>query len=217
MNTIAQLQAEVNLATTQAMSNAKEAAQLNVLTAQLALVNSEVFQLALINEAKQTAKLQAMGKYINQCKEVVIMNPVRDTVRRTDKKWNGTPTFGLGKDVELLHTLCTGILYSVEQHKEIMVAITKVNLDTVERFLNALGRTSYYSQRFGCIVDEVPHQVKEAKQTAMLLATQLGLVLDTNLLTDATFEARGASARLKANEAEKEIVNTPQAISFTME
>ena len=217
MNTIEQLKAEVAEVTKQAIEAAKEAAQVNALAARLALVQSEPFKQALTREAEQTAKLEAMNSYISLCKEVVVMNPVRDTVLRKDKQWNGRPTYGLGKDIELLHTLCTGILYSVAQHKDVMLAITKVNLDTIERFLNALGRTPYYSDRYECVVDALPYDTEEAKQTATLLATQLGVTLDTSKLTEATFALRATTDALKAEEAAKEVLNTPPNMSFTME
>lgn len=214
--TIEQLRAQVAEKTQAAMAKAKEQAEYRVLTARLGLVESDAFQNALSREAEQTAKYKTLTDHIAAAKEVIVSAPVHDPRTRQDKEWNGRPTYGLGKDVQLLHELCSGMLYSVDQHKTVMQELTGLNMDTVEQFLTALGNTAYYSGPYNVVIDEVPYNLEAIKSTAMLLGEQLGLVIDTSAITEQSMNKRFTSARLQAEKQKLANDSLPEDTHFTM-
>ena len=216
MNTIEQLKAELENRTNAIIEEAKEKATIAGIQAQLDVVNSSAYQEAKVHQEQVAQRHAAMVDRINSCKAIVSAVPVMDKKTRQEKKWNGRPTYGLGKDLELLHELASGLLYSVDEHKQLMQS--KVNLDllTVESFLTSLGNTAYYSSQYETIVPEVPYNVQQAKSAAMLLGSQLGLALDLTSLTEENMADRFAKARIKAekDKLEDELLDTSS--HFTM-
>jgi hypothetical protein len=199
--TLEEMKAAVVAKATAVAAQAKEKAEMAGLTARMKLMDSEVYQVALTNESAQTSKHEAMEELIEQCKAVVIATPVHDAISRQNKKWNGRPTYGLGKDMELLHTLASGLLYSVDQHKAIMVDLVGLNLNTVEKFLNSLGNTAYYNASHDVIMEEVMYNLPVLQESVLLLGEQLGLAIDTSSLTEDNLNKRFRVASLKADSA----------------
>lgn len=215
--TIQELQAKAATKAAQIAAQAKEAAKKAVLEATISLYESETYQNALTTEAKKELVINSLERKIETCKQVIVQTPVHDKVTRQDKQWNGRPTYGLGKDIELLHTLASGILYATTQHKTLMLEAAPVNPNTMELFLTALGTVAYYSPKRNAIIPAVPYNAEVAVQAATLLGAQLGLVLDTSLLTKETMSERFNKARLRAEEQEAEASLVPQDTHFTMQ
>lgn len=203
----AQLQAQIEAAATKA----KEQAQIAMMQARIDLVTSEAFQALRARQFTEDFIVKSLEDSINKCKYIVESTPVQDIKRRKLKEWNGRPVYGLGKQLELLHNLCTGIVYAVDQHKLPMLALTPINVLEAERFLSALGNTAYYSATYSTIVEEKPYDVAQIKNSATLLAESLGITVDTSMVTDKYMSERFAAARAKADLTKLEEDNTPHA------
>lgn len=214
--TIEQLKEQVKAQTAEAMAKAKETAEVSNLQRRLALLQSEAYQKALTMQAETENKQTTMTQLIEICKAIVAENPVTDKNTRKLKTYNGSPVFGLGKDIELLHTLATGLLYSVDDHKLAMLEATKLNLATVETFLLALGQTAYYNIKTNEIVPEVACNLEQATSAVTLLGEQLGLVLDTTMLNEMTMFKRFKSAQLRAEADKLAHEALPEDTHFTM-
>lgn len=197
-------------------ARAVDKAQIASLQARMTMMDSPAYQQGLVSEAMLDQKHTAIQTLIRQCEQVVATTPIRDIKTRQDKKWNGRPTFGLGKDVELLHQLATGLQYSADTHKQIMHPLTGLNLNTVERFLASLGSAPYYNASLGHIIPTTPYDINAAVESATLLGAQLGMVLDTSLLTESHMANRFEKAFVKAQKDELDDSQLDASSHFTM-
>lgn len=205
-------------AKTQALiAETQQKAEMAALQAQMRVLESDAYQNAKVQQAINESKQTLLVQRIDECKAIVSTIPVHDKKTRQDKKWAGRPTYGMGKDLELLHELCSGVLYAVNEHKQLMLDTTGLNPNTVEQFLESLGNTAYYSTTYSTIVEEVPYNVSTARASVMLLGEQLGVVLDATALTESNTASRFEKARIRAEKAQLEDELLDSTAHFVME
>ena len=217
MNSIQEMKAAIEAKTAALIAQTKEKAEMAALTAQMKVLDSEAYQQAKVTQAINEAKQTMLTDKIEECKGIISTIPVHDKKTRQDKKWAGRPTYGLGKDIELLHELCSGVLYAVNEHKSLMLANTGLNPNTVEQFLTSLGNASYYSTAYSTIIEEVPYNIEALNQSVMLLGEQLGVVFDATMLTEASMADRFKKAAIKAEKEKLEDELLDPSSHFTME
>lgn len=215
--TIEQLKAEITAKTAALVTQTKEKAEMASLQAQMRVLESPAYQEAKVTQAINESKQTLLVQHIDECKAIVSTIPVHDKKTRQDKKWAGRPTYGMGKDLELLHELCSGLLYAVNEHKQLMLSTTGLNPNTIEQFLNSLGNTAYYSTTYSTVIEEVPYDVDTARASLMLLGEQLGVVLDASTLTEANMSARFEKARIRAEKDKLEDELLDSTAHFTMD
>lgn len=216
MTTIEELKAQLSTQLTDVVAKAKEKADIAGLQARIAVLSSEGYQNALVAEQTERTKHELLTGLIAQCASIIEDNPIADKLTRQSKRWNGKPVYGLGKDIELLHTLCTGLLYSVESHKLLMASVATINLNTVEQFIESLGTTAYYNVPYKAIVDEVAPNVETLNHAVLLLGEQLGITLNASKLTTASLTNRSNKAYAKAVSTQDEHNRVPTT-DFTMD
>lgn len=217
MNKIEELKAQLEAKTAELAAATIEKAEIASLQAQMNVLESEAYQSAKVAQAINESKQKVLTDSIEACKAIVTTMPVHDVKTRQDKKWAGRPTYGMGKDLELLHELCSGILYAVQEHKLLMLDSTGLNPNTIEQFLNSLGNTAYYSTNYSTIVEEVPYDVVAAKRAILLLGEQLGIVLDSSAVNESNMASRFEKARIKADKDKLEDELMDSSNHFTMD
>lgn len=213
---IEQLKAELVAKANSLTEQTIERAEVEALKAQLNVLNSEEYQEAKTKQAINKKKQSVLSSAIETCKAVISTMPIYNTKTRQDKKWAGRPTYGLGKDIELLHELCSGVLYSVEEHKTLMCGQVGLDISTVEEFLTSLGNTAYYSTNYSTIVEEIPYDVARIKEAILLLGEQLGIVIEDNTINETNMAARFEKARIKAEKDKLEDDTLDTTTHFTM-
>lgn len=214
--TAAELQAKLDSRTNEVNSQATEQAQIKSLEARLRLIESDAYKQAKVREAEQQQKVNTLEDKLEQCEAVTVSMPIINPSTRVARKWNQRYVFEFGRDIELLYRLASGIRYSVREHKETMLEITQLSPLTIDQFLDAMGQPAYYHQDLQIVVAEKPYDVDQAINSAMLLGEQLGLALDTTLLTKANFKNKFANALNQAETSQMEAEKAP-ATSFTMD
>lgn len=203
--------AKVQAETAEKMEMSRVQAKLNMLDNE-ALTNARV---ATQLRARTTAKLEETETALQT---IVAEMPVHNARTKQDRVWNPSRQYGLGNHIAVIAGILTGILYSVQEHKDQMLAYTGLNIDLIESTVEAFGSTAYFNKNYGVIVDEVPYNVDVLKTNLALIAETLDIDLDTSLITEATMSKRFTSARLVAErtklEEEKASIMKQQVIQM---
>lgn len=200
----------------QAQKEAVEKAQQLILEARMKLLENPVYQKTLVDIEVNNIKTATLNEHIKLCEQIIIEEPVYNRATREERKWAGRYVFEFGNDIQLLYRLCTGILYSVSVHKDLMLAATGLDLMAIESFVTAMGSPAYYSPQYNKIIDPVPFDASKAVAYATVLGEQLGLALDTSKLTDANFTKYFNRELEKAEILKKEADLVP-ASPFTID
>jgi len=187
----------------------KEVAEMAKLKAILKLESNE----ALLN-AK--AKLMVSGEatkhletLITECSAIISSMPVHSTKTRENRKWSGSHRYSFGNQVDALYELATGIIYSCQEHKELLLSHTGLSIEVLSQMVEAFGNPSYYSRNNHVIVEAQPANVVELNTIIQVMQSELGVTIDTSKLTANNFELESVRAELKAakdNEEAKEAI-----------
>ena len=141
------------------------------------LLNAKV-NLAVRNQ--QTEKLQQL---VEDCAGIIAGVPIHNTKTRSERVWAGNHRFNYGTQIDLVYQLATGILYSCQEHKQLLTAHVPVNLELLEQFIKAFGTPSYYSRNHHVVVEAKPANIDELQAALVVLQSELDVIIDTQEIT----------------------------------
>jgi cell division protein FtsI/penicillin-binding protein 2 len=179
------------------MDEAKEAAMIK-------LYNNDAFQDSLVKQAMREETTDLINNLNSQCEQIVIDIEVYSKVLRKARTWNPSRVYGYGHTLSTLFGVLSGIQYSVAEHKSSMLIATGFSEDAVERTLTALGQLPYYSTKNSVLVEGTPTNVPELLECLTLLEYQMGVKVDTALVTTKVAERLFYVAQVKAEATEAE-------------
>lgn len=180
------------------------AAQLND-EALIAAVTHPAYVGALAASKAAEGKLEKLNNYLKQCEAIVEAMPIYSEKTRQTVKFRPSSQFGLSTEISKLIAICTGIQYAKAEHKVQMLAITGLSETLVEQTLANLGSLPYYNSNYGVLVDGTMPNVEALKQDLMLVATTLGVTVDTSFMTQAYMERRYEAAMIREQKKEAEV------------
>ena len=195
-----QLRAQVERVRDEKMARVKEAAEVAVLESTLKMQSSEsLFQseVLLAVNGSQTAKLQQL---VDECAGIVASVPVYNQKTRTNRVWAGSHKYNYGSQIDLMYQLATGILYSCQEHKQLLLAHTGLDLELLEQMVKGFGVPTYYSRNYHTIVEPKEFNFELAKATVEVMQSKLGVVVDTTEMTRDNFEVEFERAKNTAQE-----------------
>jgi len=205
---IEQLKAQVKAAQEANATKINNAVEIAKLTAMLKLESSETLfnsKVKLAVTTENTNKLQAL---VTECSGIVDSIPVTNTKTRTARVWAGSRRYAFGSQINLMYQLATGILYSCADHKQLLLAHTGLNLELLEQITEAFGTPAYYSRNYNKLVECNMYNVDNVLSAIAVMQSELGVTIDTDLLTTKTFslefgkaEVTAQTAKLKSDEA----------------
>lgn len=146
------------------------------------LIDSQV-RLQAKNE--QTTILQRL---VDDCAGIIASVPIHNTKTRTERIWSGNHRYTYGTQIDLLYQLATGILYSCQEHKQLLTAHVPVSLELLEQFIKAFGTPAYYSRNHHTVVEAKPANFEALQDVVTVLQSQLDVVIDTSELTENNLE-----------------------------
>ena len=141
------------------------------------LLNAKV-NLAVRNQ--QTEKLQQL---VEDCAGIIASVPIHNTKTRSERVWAGNHRFNYGTQIDLAYQLATGVLYSCQEHKQLLMAHVPVNLELLEQFIKAFGTPSYYSRNHHVVVEAKPANIDELQAALVVLQSELDVIIDTQEIT----------------------------------
>lgn len=181
------------------------------LEAMLKLEDSTVLFNSKVKLAVSSQHTKTLQTLINECSSIVDSVPVTNTKTRTVRKWAGSQRFAFGTQINLMYQLASGILYACAEHKTLLLAHTGLDSELLEQFVEAFGTPAYYSRNFNTLVEAKPYTVEDVLSTVAVMQSELGVIVDTSLLTTPTFslefgkaEVTAETNKLKADEAIEE-------------
>lgn len=179
------------------------AAQLND-EALIAAVTHPAYVGALAASKAAQGKLEKLNNYLKQCEAIVEAMPIYSEKTRQTVKFKPSSQFGLSTEISKLIAICTGIQYAKAEHKVQMLAITGLSETLIEQTLADLGSLPYYNSNYGVLVDGTMPNVEALKQDLILVATTLGVTVDTSFITQAYMERRYEAAMIREQKKEAE-------------
>jgi hypothetical protein len=194
----------------------KEAAEVARLEAKLKLETSEdLFQARVKLEASAyvTRKLESL---VQECEALVASMPVHNPKTRENRKWAGSHRYAYGSQVDLAYNLATGILYACQEHKQLLLAHTGLNMQLLQEIVEAFGSPAYYSRMNNSIVDERPADIYRLHNALAVLQSDLGVSIDTKALNEQAVTLEFLRAQ---NNAYSQLQQAQEAIAeadFTM-
>jgi hypothetical protein len=197
---IEELKAKVEQVQKENAEKIRVAAEVARLEATLKLEGSEELfkaKVKLTANGEQTAKLQ---KLVDECAEIVASVPVYNAKTRTNRVWAGSHKYNYGTQVDLMYQLATGILYACQEHKQLLLAHTGLNLELLEQMVKAFGTPTYYSRNYHAIVEAKPFEIDMVQSTVEVMQSELGVVVDTTALTQNNFESEFVRAEVTAKQ-----------------
>lgn len=198
---IEELKAKVEQVQKENAEKIRVAAEVARLEATLKLEGSEELfkaKVKLTANGEQTAKLQ---KLVDECAEIVASVPVYNAKTRTNRVWAGSHKYNYGTQIDLMYQLATGILYACQEHKQLLLAHTGLNLELLEQMVKAFGTPTYYSRNYHTIVEAKPFEIDMVQSTVEVMQSELGVVVDTAALTQNNFESEFVRAEVTAQQA----------------
>lgn len=219
MNKIEQLKAELDAKIKLVAEQAREKATIAKLTAQLGVLDSPVYQDALVSQSRQQAAIDRLSDLVSTAEAVVSAMPIIDPVKKQEKRWNGRPLYGHGIELNNLYQLLTGIMYSTRQHKAVMLEQTGLTEALVESTVNAFGQPSYFSIRNNKVIPAIPYDIEALQRLLPLVCATLDIEIPMSYITKQAFEERFnvAAERASSDQAQHELTQlTVGDTNFTM-
>lgn len=146
------------------------------------------------------------------CENVTTEMPIFNSKTRENRKWRPSKVYNLGKHVELITGLCSGIQYSAAEHKMQMLSGTGISADLVDDVVNSMGSPAYYNKNYDIVMEEKPYNFDKLNRSLKLIADKLDLDVDLSMFTEETMKARFESARVSADSnqatAQEELAKT---------
>lgn len=172
--------------------------------AEMDLLMNDKFQNALVQQALREDATTKLKDLYEQCAAVIATVEVYNKVLKKVRTWNPSKRFGYGNQFADLFGLLTGIQYSVQEHKDMLLSTTSLSADLIERTITATGTLPYYSTTHNVLVEGTPTNVEELVTCVQLLEHALGITIDKSLLTQAVADRQFEVAQVKAEGAQAE-------------
>lgn len=170
------------------MEAVQQRAEVARLEARLKLETSEELLAAKVRLATISSQTETLQNLVNECAEIVASVPVYNQKTRANRVWAGSHKFNYGTQIDLMYQLATGILYSCQEHKQLLLAHTGLNLELIEQLVEAFGTPTYYSRNFHSIVESKPYSVERARNAITVMQSELGVTVDAGALNVTNFE-----------------------------
>lgn len=185
------------------MAAAKEAAQLKLLT-------NDAFQDVLVVQMMREESTNTLASLVEQCATVVNTNKVYNPATRQERVWKPAQYFGFGNQFNLVVQLLNGINYAVQEHTDLLLCVTGLSKDLIERTLLALGSNAYYSTNYSAVIEGTATNIPELLSCLELLEYTLNIQIDKSMIKKSVVDQLAASALAKAEklEAEAQLANT---------
>lgn len=151
-------------------------------------------------------KVEKLNNYLKQCEAIVAAMPIYSAKTRQNVKFKPNSQYGLSTEVSKLIAICNGIQYAKAEHKAQMLAVTGLSETLVEQTIADLGNLPYYNPNYGILVDGTMPNVEALKQDLLLVATTLGVTVDTSFMTQAFMDRRYEAAMIREQKKEAEAV-----------
>jgi len=206
---IQELQAKVDalkIANTAAIHERVEIARL---TAIIALEENPVLFEARVKLMAKDEQTQILQRVVDECEGIITQTPIHNPKTRSERKWAGNHRFAYGTQVDLLYQLATGILYSCQDHKQLLMAHTQANPELLEQFLDAFGTPAYYSRNHHILMEAKPYNIDALQGTLKVMQSAFGVIVDTDRITDGALANEFTRAE---NTAHKDYANAVEAI-----
>ena len=197
--TIKQLQAKVKAAQKANSQKIADAAIIASLEASLKLESSKSLFNSKVKLAASGYNTKILQDLIAECSAIVDTMPIQNPKTRTLRKWNGSKRFTFGPQINLMYQLASGIMYSCQDHKDMILEHTGLNAEMLEQFVESFGTPSYYSRNHHTIVEATPYDVEGVVGAVAVMQSSLGVVVDTAQLTEANFSLEFGKAQIKAH------------------
>jgi hypothetical protein len=169
------------------------------LNATLALESSPVLFDAKVKLGVISSNTKKIQEFIDFCSQTIEDTPVYNNKTRDVRKWNGTRRYEFGTQINLIHQLVTGIMYSCSEHKPLLLAHTGLDIELIEQTKAAFGSTAYYSTKTNLLTEAKDYDVEKLKATVAVIQSLLGVVVDTSLLTEANFSLEFGKGEILAH------------------
>ena len=192
------LQAKVKAAQKANAAKIVEAALEASLKATLKLESSEVLFKSKVKLAIVSQHTKTLQDLVNECSAIVDTMPVHNKNTGTDRKWSSVYRFAFGSQINLMYQLAAGIMYSCAEHKQLLLAHTKLNSELLEQFVEAFGAPAYYSRNVNKIIEAKPYTIDDVIATVNVMQSELGVVVDTKLLTTEEFSLEFGKGEITA-------------------
>lgn len=180
---IEELKAQVKALQAKNKETIRERAEVARLKATLALESSDVLLDAKVRLAVKDEQTQTLQTMVDECAAIIASVPIHNNKTRSERVWAGNHRYNYGTQIDLLYQLATGILYSCQEHKALLLAHVPVSLELLEQFIKAFGTPSYYSRNHHTVVESKPANIVELGAVMSVLQSALGVVVDTSDLT----------------------------------
>lgn len=204
------LKAQVEAAKEAAKQKVAESVEIATLKAQLELETSPALLEAKARLAMKQSNTDKLAELIKVCEVMVSQLPIFSERMRDNRKWSSSHRYGYGNQIDLVFQLCTGITYSVEQHKTQMLAHTGLSQELLDSVLKGFGSPAYYSRNNNVVVDEVPYDLEVLSDALDVLQSELGINIDTSELTPEKFQLEFLRG---ANNANQQFSQAQEAIA----
>lgn len=145
-----------------------------------------------------TGKLADLDK---MCEEITASMPIFNSKTRENRKWRPSKVYNLGKHVEYITGLCSGIQYSAAEHKAQMLLATGLSEDLIEEVVESMGSTAYFNKNYNVIVEETPYNYNRLIAALDVIADRLELDANFAGLTEQSMAHRFERARINADLA----------------
>lgn len=205
---IKELQAQVEALQTKNKETIRERAEVARLEATLALESSEVLLDAKVRLAVKDEQTQTLQTLVDECSAIIANVPIHNNKTRAERVWAGNHRYNYGTQIDLMYQLATGILYSCQEHKQLLTTHVPVSLELLEQFIKAFGTPSYYSRNHHTVVEAKSANIAELDAVVSVLQSALSVVVDTSELTEKNLEfeflrgeVNAQNDLAKANEA----------------
>ena len=185
---IEELKAKVAAAQEATRKRVQEAAEVARLEATLKLETSETLFDARVRLAANGAQTERLQALVNECAGIVTSIPIHIPKTRTNRVWSGSHRYNFGTQLDLMYQLATGILYSCQEHKQLLLSHTGLNLEVLEQLQKAFGTPSYYSRNYNSIVEARDYNFEQVQAVLEVMQSELGVVIDTSEVTRDNFE-----------------------------
>lgn len=177
----------------------QEAAEIATLEANLVLESSEALFNAKVKLAANQHINDKLEELIAQCSGIIDNTPVMDKSKRSLRRWNGNKRYAFATPINLMHELATGILFSIEEHRRLMLAHTGLTVNLLEAVVEGFGSTPYYNVTINDIVEARPYDCDKAIAALNVLQNKLGIAVDIQaLVRPETFSMEFGKAEAKS-------------------
>jgi len=213
---INELKAQVEAQVAANTARVQEAVEIARLEAKLKLETSEELFQARVKLEASAAVTRKLESLVQECETIVSSMPIHNPKTRENRKWVGGHRYAYGKQIDLAYNLATGILYACQEHKQLLLAHTGLDIQLLQELVETFGTPSYYSRINHAMVPEKPADLDRLTSILAVLQSELGMTIDTKALTQENLNLEFVKAQNNAlaqfNQAEQAI----EEADFTM-